>query len=62
MRQSLFRCEPLGWIEVPHTTDKVSEVRIKIFPQREWLTPIRLIETTREDIQDLAPRGYHPNV
>lgn len=57
MRQSLFRWESLRRIEVRHTADKVSEVRIKIFLQREWPTPIRLIETTREDIQDLAPRA-----
>lgn len=57
MRQSLFRWEPLGRIEVRHTAYKVSEVRIKIFPQREWPTPIRLIEATREDTQDLAPRA-----
>lgn len=57
MRQSLFRYAPLGRIEVHHTADKVSEVRIRVFPQREWPTPIRRIKTTREDIHDLAPRA-----
>ena len=59
MREGFVRCEPLRWIKVCQTSDKILEVRVKRLhiPSDEWFTRVLLIEAAPKRFQHLAPRA-----
>lgn len=56
MCQSLVRREPLRWIKIHQTTNKIFEVHVYAFPQGERLTRVILIKTVPNNFKNLAPR------
>ena len=53
MCQCLVRREPLRWIQ---TTNKIFEVRVGAFPQRERLTRVSLVKAVLNNFKNLASR------
>ena len=58
MRESFVRCEPLRWIKVCQTSDKILEVRVKglHIPSDERFTRVLLVEAVSKRFQHLTPR------
>jgi hypothetical protein len=57
MRYCLAPREPLHWIKVRQTTNKIFEVCINVRPWRERLPRVSLIEAVPNNVEDLAPRA-----
>lgn len=59
MREGFVRCEPLRWIKVCQTSDKILEVRVKglHIPSDERFTRVLLIKAAPKRFQHLAPRA-----
>ena len=59
MRESFVRCEPLRWIKVCQTSDKILEVRVKglHIPSDERFKRVLLVEAVSKRFQHLAPRA-----
>lgn len=59
MREGFVRCEPLRWIKICQTSDKILEVRVKglHIPSDERFTRVLLVKAAPKRFQHLAPRA-----
>ena len=51
-----MHCEPLCWVKVRQTTNKIFERWLNVLPQRERLTRVGRVEAVAKNFEDVAPR------